>query len=256
LTLFKKSLNYSCSFRYFKPQEEMMENEVKGMAKHFVMLLSARVDKKEDEGCIFQKIGEAGVQALQDLLAMAGFEVSAVVPGVIEIPEYDQGGSYTGEVFSVNPFCRYKALDPNGKDHVAATGWLNDLAEKAWQIKLANLEGVAADRWVEAEILRSQPLEPIHLCGDDFLLEVPPTSHVGIYPDYMPDHRRNSDPIPQLCAGIHRGCTGIIDRVVPHENRQALRCRKCQLTIKVAVNVASYGDLRQALALTCGSGTD
>jgi hypothetical protein len=236
-----------------------MENEVKGMAHHFVMLLVTWVDQKGD-GYIWEKIGYIGPEALRSLLLMAGFEASAVVPGVIKVPEYDQGGSYTGQTFTVNPFCHYKILDSKGGDHRWATGWLNALAERAWPKKLQDLrqspEGNEAERWIEAEILRSRPLEPICLGEDDFLLEVPPLSHVGIRPNYMPDHTRDEHILPRDGVGLHKGCGGTIDRKPFTDRYHLLQCRKCSLRVKLAISVKTYGELRQALVPARESGTD
>ena len=103
-------------------------------------------------------------------------------------------------------------------------------------------------KFVQAEIERSIPLEPIQLTPEgDFLLEYPPNLTPGFLVDHTrDDHRLNS------CVGVHKYCGSWMDRHGATATHDAISCRGCRLRVLFPKEVKTYGELRQTLAAKIG----
>ncbi len=188
-------------------------------------------------------LDEAEVHVLLRTVVAAGFEVSAVVPGRLRGRYRDQDGSATGETYAINGLCPYKALDEDGKDDYAASTWLDRLL---WQvISPANRYGCEQRGGyravVAAEIARSVPLTPVQLTPEgDLLCEYPPRGSGFV------DHSRD-DKALTTCVGVHKYCSGYMDRVRATARHDAILCRSCGLRVLFPRTVQTYGELRAAL---------
>lgn len=174
----------------------------------------------------------------------AGFEASAVVPGKLRGHYLEQDGGRTGETYGINGWCAFKVLDPDGRDHFAATAWLDQMVCFIIQGGRAQLEGEALVEAVVREIERSRPLPPIQLTAEgDILCEYPPQG-TGLV-----DHQRDNH---QFSVCVHGICRGWMDRQKATPTLDALVCRSCHCSFRFPRELKTYGELRQYLSEKLG----
>ena len=151
----------------------------------------------------------------------------------------------------INKFCPFKVLTPGGRDHVFATGWLNDIVRLAHDTSQPSPED--ALEAVRKEIEHSQPLKPIQLTDQgDVLTEIPPSPKDG---NYLVPHTGDDTKLPalrddeELRVGEHRFCGGTIYRLRATEVLDVLGCSKaiCPLGVIIPRKISTYGELREWL---------
>lgn len=192
------------------------------------------------------------IKTVFDFVSTAGFQLQKIVPGQLKRNILDEDRSVTGETFQVNKICPFKVLDLEGKGHDDATGWL----DQVWSLMLIQsckkVSSADLRRNLSAEVVRSQPLEPIKLnSSGDFLHECPPL-HYGCLVDHTRDHNRFTGNV-----GVHGiFCRGHLDCKPSNATQNVILCRSCGLRVPVPVSVKTYGELREAMFIALGPTTD
>lgn len=204
------------------------------VAAMFVHLVRRFKDWKE-----VREIPPRDIVVLLELVQVAGFEATAVIPGRID-------GSRISESWVINPDCRFKVLGMDGQDAYFATGWLNSMVRHTSFMKIDDPLARAIDRTLE-RIWQSQPLNPIQLTPEgDFLKELMPKHDQGMR-DYLVDHLRDTSIIPSDRIGYHQFCNGVFSRHRVTATHDVLLCGKCHLRVCFPTTVNTYGELRSAL---------
>jgi len=154
----------------------------------------------------------------------------------------EQDGSRTGEKFSINSLCPFKATYGEGdQNHFPATKWLDCAVQEVTSQATEQDDLITA---IAVEIERSVPLEPVKLTAEGDLLREYPSPHSGFI-----DHTRDDGELSS-CVGLHKRCNGWVDRRDATETHDALSCRSCNMRVLFPKSVKTYGELREALAAT------
>ena len=179
------------------------------------------------------------ITVLLAIVVAAGWEVKGVAPGWLRGNYRDQDGSTTGETYPINLYCPYKTMDEDGHDSYAATTWL----DHAVTMVSKEPSNETAIKWLESEVCRSRPLDPVQITKDgDFLREYPPR-------EACDDHMRDGDSL-STCVGVHAYCNSWVDRRQATKRMDAIVCRGCYLRVLFPIEIRTYGELRAFLAST------
>jgi hypothetical protein len=181
------------------------------------------------------------VQTLFDIVDIAGFCPTSIVLGRIKGHKRDQDGSAVGTSFVLNYACPYKVIgkeDAPDEENCSATVWLDDMVRRILSRDMMEETRDQLILVVSEAIKKVIPLEPIQITPDgDFLKEYPGRGK----------STRDDDKLG-WCIGVHRFCGGFVDRKRVTHTHDAIVCRNCYLRVLIPREVATYGDLRRALA--------
>ncbi len=214
--------------------------DVKALAAWFVEF--AKRHAKHDESTAF---ADEALKKMFDIVSAAGFEPSAVAVGTLVGNRY-MNGEYEG-TYKVNPHSPFKVIGEDGKDHWAATRWLNclwELVNPQLLFRVANNpdELTALVDRIRREIERSAPFKPILIGPDgELLCESYPPSY-----GHFVDHKNDESNIFNY-AGVHKYC-GEVERKRVSATHDALVCRGCYLRVTFPSSVKTFGELRVAMA--------
>ena len=111
----------------------MPSKEIVGMAEIFAGFVG-RHNWKFIEKQGWAPFNDEDMKTVKDLLVCAGFEVEAVQVGTITHPCRNEDHDPTGETYTLNKSCPFKAVLANGKDHERATLWLDIIFRRLLEI--------------------------------------------------------------------------------------------------------------------------
>ena len=202
------------------------------VATQFVEL-GLKYDKKEWKTT--RTLPAQEVAILFNTVLTAGFEAWKVIVGHLI---YQDGP--TGEIYPINGTCPFKVLDEEDRDHHKATIWLDRMLCRVLNTDSREDREQLTER-IELLIEESIPLTPIQLTPEgDFLCE---------YPTDNDKHTRDSHSLGS-CVGVHKYCGSFMDRHRATANHDAIVCRGCHLRVLFQREIKTYGELREALAIS------
>lgn len=214
--------------------EQIRTTEV---AKQFVELV-LKYDKKEWQTTFALPTQEMTI--LFSVVLAAGFEANEVIVGKLVGHYHEQDGGPTGETYPINSVCPFKVMSEGGENHYKATGWLDRALQRVLKAdSRENREQLIEE--IASRIEQSIPLTPIPLTFEGDLLHEYPSDGDG--------HTRDGNNLGS-CAGIHKYCDGWVDRRKTTKNFDCLVCRSCHLRVLFPKEVKTYGELREALAIS------